>query len=120
MGLSPLAAILGRSVRGRLSTAQRHQMLQRAVQLHADGVRVNEVEKGLESMGAPADEARAICVEARRRFEEQLTRDVVLPASAYNGANYYIALGVTPRATTDQIRRAYRLKAKELHPDRHN
>jgi curved DNA-binding protein CbpA len=29
-------------------------------------------------------------------------------------------LGVTPRATTEQIRRAYRRKAKEVHPDQHH
>jgi curved DNA-binding protein CbpA len=44
---------------------------------------------------------------------------VPLPASARRPVNYYFALGVTPRATTDQIRRFYRLKAREAHPDRH-
>jgi curved DNA-binding protein CbpA len=116
--VSPLGSLLGR--RSKLSTEQRHRLLLRAVQLHADGVRVNELEKGLEELGASADEAREICAQARRRFEEQLTREVPLPASAHAGANYYFILGVTPRATTDQIRRAYRTKAKELHPDRHN
>ena len=31
--------------------------------------------------------------------------------------NYYAILGIDPDASPDQIRSAYRRKAKELHPD---
>ena len=31
--------------------------------------------------------------------------------------NYYVLLGVTPSATPAEIRQAYRLRARELHPD---
>jgi curved DNA-binding protein CbpA len=118
--MSPLGGLLGRISRTKLTTERRHQLLLRAVEMHADGVRVSELEQGLESLGASPDEAREISNEARDRFEERITREVDLPVSAVRGTNYYFVLGVTPRATTDQIRRAYRLKAKELHPDLHN
>jgi hypothetical protein len=118
--VSPLGGLLGRGSRSKLNAEQRHRLMLRAIQLHADGVRVNEVEKGLEELGAGPEDARDICRQARVKFEEQLSREVPLPASAHSGANYYFILGVTPRATIDQIRRAYRIKAKELHPDRHN
>jgi DnaJ-class molecular chaperone len=32
--------------------------------------------------------------------------------------NYYLVLGISPNATPEQIRSAYRRKAKNLHPDR--
>jgi DnaJ-domain-containing protein 1 len=34
--------------------------------------------------------------------------------------NYYEILGVSKNASLDEIKRAYRLKMKEYHPDRHN
>ena len=43
-----------------------------------------------------------------------------MPVSATSDLNYYFLLGVTPRASTERIHRAYRRKAKDVHPDRHD
>ena len=32
--------------------------------------------------------------------------------------NYYTLLGITPNATNDEIRKAFKLKANEYHPDK--
>ena len=42
-----------------------------------------------------------------------------MPRLSYDPANdYYTLLGLTPRATPDQVQRAFRRLAKEVHPDR--
>ncbi|MEC8284138.1 MAG: J domain-containing protein, partial [SAR324 cluster bacterium] len=35
------------------------------------------------------------------------------------GQNYYELLGISPKATVSEIRKAYHEKLKEYHPDRH-
>jgi curved DNA-binding protein CbpA len=115
--MSPLAGIFGRR---KLTLEQRMRLVRHAASRHSEGVRGNEIESELQTMGASADEAVAIATEGLAKFEEQLIREVPLPTSARAGVNYYFALGVTPRATMEQIRRAYRLKAKEVHPDHHH
>lgn len=42
-------------------------------------------------------------------------QDVVLEKAT---ASHYTTLGITPKATSEQIKNAYRKKAKEVHPDR--
>jgi curved DNA-binding protein CbpA len=95
-------------------------MLVDAMELHRSGVTPPEIEEVLVKRGASIDEARVISGEALTRVEAELVRNVALPASARWPVNYYFVLGVTPRATDEQIHRAYRRKAKEVHPDQHN
>src|SRR5215467_9909385 len=104
----------------KLTLAQQHELLLAAIDMHRNGLTPPAVEIALTERGANQEEARRISDEARVKAEAQLLRDVRLPESAYSTANYYFVLGVTPRATTEQIQRAYRRKAKDVHPDQHN
>ncbi|MFY9615843.1 MAG: J domain-containing protein [Candidatus Dormiibacterota bacterium] len=104
----------------KLTLAERHQMLVDAMEMHRIGRTPPEVEEELHRRGAQIDEARHITGEALQRVEAELVRTVPMPASAQWPVNYYFILGVTPRATTEQIHRAYRRKAKEVHPDQHH
>ncbi|MDP9325092.1 MAG: J domain-containing protein [Candidatus Dormibacteraeota bacterium] len=104
----------------KLTLAERHQMLVDAMEMHRIGRTPPEVEQELQRRGAPIDESRHITGEALQRVEAELVRTVPMPASAQWPVNYYFILGVTPRATNEQIHRAYRRKAKEVHPDQHN
>jgi curved DNA-binding protein CbpA len=105
---------------GKLSLADQHKLLLVAVDLHEKGTPMSEVEDALRQAGMPADQAKATARQAMEKYEGDVVRRVSLPASARSGINFYFLLGVTPRATTDQIRRAYRRKAKVVHPDQHN
>jgi hypothetical protein len=116
--MSPINLFRAMSVRG-LSLEDRHEMLRRALQRHRAGMRGAEVEAELQRDGASAEEARAICDQARRQFEDQVVQQVTLPRTARGAVNYYFALGLTPRASTDEVRSAYRRRAREVHPDRH-
>ncbi|HEV1998094.1 MAG TPA: J domain-containing protein [Candidatus Dormibacteraeota bacterium] len=73
----------------------------------------------LEADGAPADVAKQINAEARGRVDRELAAAVRLPSSCMREINYYFLLGLTPEAAPDQIHRAYRRKANEVHPDHH-
>ena len=95
-------------------------MLVDAMELHRLGNTPRKVEAELQHRGASIEEARHITSEALQRVEAELVRTVPLPKSAHWEVNYYFILGVTPRANNEQIRRAYRSKAKEVHPDQHN
>ncbi|MEA2683927.1 MAG: DnaJ domain [Chloroflexota bacterium] len=114
--------ILGRlSSRPRsLSEADQKRLIVAAAAMHREGRRTSEVEQALQEMGANHEDARTLCLEARLQFDSQVVKDVPLPASATAAINYYFALGVTPRASSDRIRRAYRMRAHEVHPDRHH
>ena len=116
-----MPGIFSRLTGGRkLTLSERHQMLVEAMELHRAGNTPPEVEAEMQHRGASIDEARHISSEALQRVEAELVRTVPLPASAHWQVNYYFILGVTPRANNEQIRRAYRSKAKEVHPDQHN
>lgn len=94
-------------------------MLLRALQHHRDGVRSTDVEAELQEGGLSPEDARRICDQARRQFEDEVVQQVTLPRTARGPVNYYFALGLTPRATTEQVHSAYRRRAREVHPDRH-
>jgi curved DNA-binding protein CbpA len=104
----------------KLSLADRHQMLLDAMEMHRDGSTPPEVEEELKRRGASIEDARHVSEESLGRVEAELVRTVPMPASASWPVNYYFVLGVTPRATAEQIHRAYRRKAKMVHPDQHN
>jgi curved DNA-binding protein CbpA len=104
----------------KLTLSERHQMLVDAMEMHRAGSTPPDVETELQRRGASIDESRHIGGEALQRVEAELVRTVPMPASAHWPVNYYFILGVTPRATQEQIHRAYRRKAKEVHPDQHN
>jgi hypothetical protein len=104
----------------KLTLSERHQMLVDAMEMHRRGSTPQEVEGELQRRGAPIEEARHITGEALQRVEAELVRTMPMPASAQWPVNYYFILGLTPRATNEQIHRAYRRKAKEVHPDQHN
>ena len=109
---------IGGQPRG-LTDADRRRLVVHAVQMHRRGARSSEIEATLEEQGAPHEDARRICGEARLQFDSEVSRNVALPVTAAAPINYYFALGVTPRASGERIHRAYRMRAREVHPDRH-
>src|ERR1700737_1906298 len=112
-----LSRITGRRA---LSLADRHRMGGMALQLFRQDKTPSEVKAALEAGGASAAEAGKLTMESLATYEAELVRTVNLPVSAGSDLNYYFLLGVTPRATTERIHRAYRRKAKDVHPDRHD
>jgi hypothetical protein len=117
--MSGIAELLKLGRRRPLDFAARHRLMARAVEHHKVGVRENEIEAELLDAGASPTEAREISDRARAQAEAAAVRAISLPRSASLPVNYYFALGVTPRASLDRVRRAYRERAREIHPDRH-
>ncbi|MEA2645133.1 MAG: DnaJ subfamily er 11 [Chloroflexota bacterium] len=117
-----MPGILSRFIGGnkKLSLADRHRLMVQAIEMHDGGATFKDVEAELVSQGASKEEASRISAEAQVKAEAELIRRVPLPPSAQWAVNYYFVLGVTPRASSEQIHRAYRRKAKEVHPDRHD
>jgi curved DNA-binding protein CbpA len=103
-----------------LAGAARDRLATDALRMHRDLVLEEAVVAALEAGGASTEEAETINAEARARVDRELVASVALPPSSKRDLNYYFLLGVTPRAPAEDIRRAYRRKAKEVHPDRHN
>ena len=104
----------------KLTMADRHRILLHAMELHRTMTPFPAVIDELQGHGASPDLARSISLEAQQRVDSEVVRNVSLPASALTEVNYYFLLGVTPRAGTESIHRAFRRKAKEVHPDRHS
>jgi hypothetical protein len=112
-----LSRLTGRKA---LNLADKHRLAGLALQLFRQDKTPDEVKAVLEARGASAPEAGKLTVEGLAIYEAELVRTVNLPVSAGSDFNYYFLLGVTPRATTERIHRAYRRKAKDVHPDRHD
>ena len=99
--------------------AERQRLLELAFEKHMALESFKDVAVALGEAGAPAAQIAAINKEAAALAEKEIVASVPLPASARLEFNYYFLLGVTPRASTNRIRGAYRRKAKEVHPDIH-
>jgi curved DNA-binding protein CbpA len=104
----------------KLTLADKHKLVTYAMELHRSMTPFAAVVEELQSRGATSEDAKAISAEAQTKVEQEVVRNVSLPSSAHTEINYYFLLGVTPRASTEQIHRAFRRKAKEVHPDRHS
>jgi DnaJ-domain-containing protein 1 len=117
-----MSGIISRLTRGRrpLSLAEKHQLMLEALALLREERDPEEIAKVLRGMGASADDAVALVAQGQAKFDSELVRSVNLPVSARNDLNYYFLLGVTPIASPERIHRAYRRKAKDVHPDRHD
>ena len=64
----------------------------------------------------PGDQVmRRLLSNARRLLHQGQRRDM----QSVRGLDLYGILGVTPMATTDDIKKAFQTKAKEFHPDKH-
>ena len=60
--------------------------------------------------------------EQQRRQQQSKQQERQQSGSSRNsaiGQNYYELLGISPKATVSEIRKAYHEKLKEYHPDRH-
>ncbi len=104
----------------KFTMADRQKLMSHALELHRSMTPAAAVIEELKGLGAPAEDARAMSLEAQQRVDAEVVRNVSLPASAHTEINYYFLLGVTPRAGAEAIHRAFRRKAKEVHPDRHS
>lgn len=102
-----------------LSGAERDRLAADAVRLQREMTPDDRVVAALQEQGAPPPVAAEINLQARARVDREVAASVRLPASSRREINYYFLLGVTPVAAADQIHRAYRRKAKDVHPDRH-
>jgi hypothetical protein len=107
-------------IRRPLSLAENHRLARHALALVRNGNSAAAVRANLEARGASAVEAGKLTVQAVATYEVELVRSVSLPISATSDLNFYFLLGVTPKASTERIHRAYRRKAKDVHPDRHD
>jgi len=116
-----MPGILSRFGRPRkLTVADRQRLLALAIDLHRKMTPFAAVVEEMKAGGATPEDARAISTEAQAKVDSEVVRNVSLPKSAHTEINYYFLLGVTPRAGTEAIHRAFRRKAKEVHPDRHS
>ncbi|MDQ6747477.1 MAG: J domain-containing protein [Candidatus Dormibacteraeota bacterium] len=111
--------MLGLIGRPKLATADRDRLLGEAIRMHREMADAAAVIAALEAGGAPEPVALALNAQAQAQVDRELASMVPLPPSAQRAINYYFLLGITPGAAPDQVHRAYRRKAKEIHPDRH-
>jgi len=117
--MAGIAEFLKLGRKPRLDLHARHQLLMQAIERHEAGIRATEIEAELVGAGCTEAEARRICDEARPFAEAAVMKDIKLPRTSRMPVNYYFALGLTPRASLDRVRMAYRERAREIHPDRH-
>jgi DnaJ-domain-containing protein 1 len=116
-----MLGIIARLRHGRkqLSLGEKHHLMLEALELLHEGRPVEEIAAVLWGRGASDRESSALVAQAQAKFDSELVRSVGLPLSARHDLNYYFLLGVTPLASPERIHRAYRRKAKDVHPDRH-
>lgn len=110
---------LSGSKRRTVAAAERQRLVDLARQMHLRLDPSKSVTQALLAAGASDTDAEAISAQAQKLADEEIAATVHLPPSATLEFNYYFLLGVTPRASTARIRRAYRRKAIEVHPDTH-
>jgi curved DNA-binding protein CbpA len=117
-----MSGIFTRLTRGRrpLSVADKHRLVLEAMDLLHEKRPTAEIATALRGMGASVDEATALVSQGQAKFGNELVRSAGLPVSARYDLNYYFLLGVTPVADPERIHRAYRRKARDVHPDRHH
>jgi hypothetical protein len=114
----------------RVSAERRSEMEAQARSMLAESRPEGEVLERLRKMGAGRSDAAAILEAAgkdyaasQREFASRLQSEaeplddealeaVDLPEIAFRPANFYFAVGVTPQATSDDIRHAYRAKLR--------
>ena len=100
----------------KLTPNSRYELFLKAIQLHSS-LTTSEVEEYLLSLRVSKTEAESIATSALERYEAQLSRETSLPESSHEHINYYFVLGINPKASTEEIQKAYRLKVKFIHPD---